>query len=144
MLSAIVSSLVLGGALSALCIGQHRKLANAGQLRGTHRMYDFAVSDPLISANVELFFLTVLVNGLELRFEGRLRNRLLLDEVATESAVWARLDESIRYAQRHGVAVVIGHPNKSTLRVIEQAGPRLAAAGVKAVAIHTLFPPAAP
>lgn len=63
-----------------------------------------------------------------------------LDEIVAESAVWARLDESIRYAQKQGLAVVIGHPNKSTLRVLEQAGPRFAAAGVSPVAIHTLFP----
>jgi polysaccharide deacetylase 2 family uncharacterized protein YibQ len=62
-----------------------------------------------------------------------------LDEENTDEAVSERLDEAIAYARRNGVALAIGHPNLSTLRVLAEAGPRLAAAGVTPVALTDIF-----
>ncbi len=62
-----------------------------------------------------------------------------LDETATDEAVSARLREAVAHARRHGAALAIGHPNRATVRVLEQAPDLFRAAGVRAVPLRALF-----
>jgi polysaccharide deacetylase 2 family uncharacterized protein YibQ len=64
-----------------------------------------------------------------------------LDDDPSLEAVSARLEAAIQSAKRDGVAIAIGHPNRSTLRVLEAAGERLNKNGVRAVALHEIFVP---
>lgn len=62
-----------------------------------------------------------------------------LDDVATAENISRNFAAALAYARRYGVAVAIGHPNRHTLRLLEGAAPRLAAAGVKAVPLRAIF-----
>lgn len=67
-----------------------------------------------------------------------------LDDVVTAESVSNNFDAALAHARRYGVAVAIGHPNRHTLKLLEGAAPRLAAAGVRAVALHEIFVSARP
>lgn len=64
-----------------------------------------------------------------------------LDDTATLAAVSAELDAALRYARREGAALVIGHPNRATMKVLAEAAPRFAQAGVRPVTLRELFAP---
>ena len=57
--------------------------------------------------------------------------RVFLDDVATEDAIRAQLDELVRRARQEGDAVAIGHPYPVTLVVLEKELPELAKRGVR-------------
>lgn len=62
-----------------------------------------------------------------------------LDDVVTYAHVSQSFDAALAHARRYGVAVAIGHPNRHTLKLLETAAPRLAAAGVRAVPLREIF-----
>jgi uncharacterized protein len=64
--------------------------------------------------------------------------RVFLDDVATESAVSAQLDELLRRSEKEGSAVAIGHPYRATLAVLERRLPELANQGVRLVTVREL------
>lgn len=64
--------------------------------------------------------------------------RVFLDDVATEAAIRAQLDELVRRAKQEGDAVAIGHPYPVTLFVLEKDLPGLAEKGVKVVKVSEL------
>ena len=64
--------------------------------------------------------------------------RVFLDDVATEDAVRAQLDELVRRAREEGDAVAIGHPYPVTLFVLEKDLPELAKRGVRLVRVAEL------
>ncbi len=64
--------------------------------------------------------------------------RVFLDDVATEDAIRARLDELVRRAREDGDAVAIGHPYPVTLFVLEKELPELAKRGVRLVRVSEL------
>lgn len=64
--------------------------------------------------------------------------RVFLDDVATEEAIRAQLDELVRRARQEGEAIAIGHPYPVTLFVLEKELPGLAGRGVKLVKVSEL------
>lgn len=73
--------------------------------------------------------------------EGSVRatsRRVFLDDVATESAIGAQLDELVRRAKQDGDAVAIGHPYPVTLFVLEKELAGLSQRGVRLVKVSEL------
>ena len=66
------------------------------------------------------------------------RRRVFLDDVATEAAVRAQLDEAIARAKAEGGAIAIGHPYPATLSVLEKELPGMAERGVRLVKVGEL------
>jgi len=66
------------------------------------------------------------------------RRRVFLDDVATEAAVRAQLDEAVAKAKAEGSAIAIGHPYPATLEVLEKELPNLADRGVRLVKVGEL------
>ena len=64
--------------------------------------------------------------------------RVFLDDVATEEAILRQLAETVANARAEGFAVALGHPYPATLAVLERELPKLAARGVKLVAVGDL------
>jgi polysaccharide deacetylase 2 family uncharacterized protein YibQ len=64
-----------------------------------------------------------------------------LDHDRSHEAIEARLEEAAAFARRNGVAVVIGHPNRSTLEVLEAWSGKWAETGVQPVALRDIFSP---
>ena len=64
--------------------------------------------------------------------------RVFLDDVATESAIAAQLDELVRRAKQEGDAVAIGHPYPVTLFVLEKELAGLSQRGVRLVRVSEL------
>ncbi len=64
--------------------------------------------------------------------------RVFLDDVATEEAIRAQLDELVRRARAEGDAVAIGHPYPVTLFVLEQELPGLSKRGLRLVRVSEL------
>jgi len=64
--------------------------------------------------------------------------RVFLDDVATEAAVRAQLDEAVAHARNEGGCIAIGHPYPATLAVLERELPRMAGDGVKLVKVGEL------
>lgn len=58
------------------------------------------------------------------------RRRVFLDNDASVAAVNAQFDELLRQARRHGSALAIGHPHRTTLAVLRARLPELAAEGI--------------
>jgi polysaccharide deacetylase 2 family uncharacterized protein YibQ len=58
---------------------------------------------------------------------------VFLDDVATEAAVHRQLAELAAAAERHGVAIGIGHPHPATMRILAQEVPELRARGFRFV-----------
>jgi polysaccharide deacetylase 2 family uncharacterized protein YibQ len=58
---------------------------------------------------------------------------VFLDDVITETAVRAQLAELATLADRHGVAIGIGHPHRATMNVLREEMPKLRAAGFRFV-----------
>lgn len=56
---------------------------------------------------------------------------VFLDNDLDDDAIAARLSEAIATARRNGAAVAIGHPYRSTLRVLARKLPRLSLRGVR-------------
>jgi uncharacterized protein len=66
------------------------------------------------------------------------RRRVFLDDVATEAAVRAQLDEAVARARSEGSCIAIGHPYPATLAVLERELPRMPEEGVKLVKVGEL------
>jgi hypothetical protein len=66
------------------------------------------------------------------------RRRVFLDDVATEAAVRAQLDEAVAHARNEGGCIAIGHPYPATLAVLERELPRMAEEGVRLVKVGEL------
>lgn len=64
--------------------------------------------------------------------------RVFLDDVATEAAVHAQLQELLRRARQEEFAVAIGHPYPATLTVLERELPRFGSEGVQLVKVSEL------
>ena len=64
---------------------------------------------------------------------------VFLDHTPTEAHVREQLGELKAIARRNGLALGIGHPHASTLRVLEQALPLLAAEGIILVTVSDLI-----
>ena len=64
--------------------------------------------------------------------------RVFLDDVATEAAVRAQLDEAVAHARNEGGCIAIGHPYPATLAVLERELPRMAEEGVRLVKVGEL------
>ncbi len=64
--------------------------------------------------------------------------RVFLDDIATEGAIHAQLDELVRRARQEGDAIAIGHPYPVTLFVLEKELPGLAERGIKVVKVSEL------
>jgi len=64
--------------------------------------------------------------------------RVFLDDVASEDAVRAQLDELVRRARQQGDAVAIGHPYPVTLFVLEKELPTMGERGVRLVRVSEL------
>jgi len=58
------------------------------------------------------------------------RRRVFLDNDASPAAINAQFDELLRQARRHGAALAIGHPHRTTLAVLHARLPQLAAQGI--------------
>ncbi|WP_084197378.1 divergent polysaccharide deacetylase family protein [Solimonas soli] len=58
------------------------------------------------------------------------RRRVFLDNDASPAAINAAFDELLHQARLHGAALAIGHPHLSTLQVLHERLPQLAAAGI--------------
>src|SRR3546814_16009281 len=67
------------------------------------------------------------------------RRRVLLDNNPEPAAINAQFDELLRQAQRHGAALAIGHPHRSTLAVLRARIPALAAQGIVLLAPSQLI-----
>lgn len=63
---------------------------------------------------------------------------VFLDADPAPERIRAELGRLMRLAREHGSAVAIGHPYESTLAVLEEELPRLAAAGIDLVPISAL------
>jgi polysaccharide deacetylase 2 family uncharacterized protein YibQ len=59
--------------------------------------------------------------------------QVFLDDIATEAFVRQQLAELVETAQEKGIAVGIGHPYPSTVRVLERELPRLKARGLRLI-----------
>jgi polysaccharide deacetylase 2 family uncharacterized protein YibQ len=66
------------------------------------------------------------------------RRRVFLDDVATEAAVRAQLDEAVGRAHAEGSCIAIGHPYPATLSVLEKELPGMAEKGVRLVRVGDL------
>jgi hypothetical protein len=66
------------------------------------------------------------------------RRRVFLDDVATEAAVRAQLDEAIAKAKAEGSAIAIGHPYPATLGVLEKELPAMGEKGIRLVKVGEL------
>jgi polysaccharide deacetylase 2 family uncharacterized protein YibQ len=66
------------------------------------------------------------------------RRRVFLDDVATEAAVRAQLDDAVAKAKAEGGAIAIGHPYPATLSVLEKELPNLGERGVRLVKVGEL------
>ena len=64
--------------------------------------------------------------------------RVFLDDVASEDAVRAQLNELARRARQEGDAVAIGHPYPVTLFVLEKELPTMGERGVRLVRVSEL------
>jgi uncharacterized protein len=64
--------------------------------------------------------------------------RVFLDDVATEAAVHAQLQELLRRARQEQSAVAIGHPYPATMTVLERELPGFASEGVRLVRVSEL------
>jgi polysaccharide deacetylase 2 family uncharacterized protein YibQ len=58
---------------------------------------------------------------------------VFLDNVETPEAILAQLGRLVRFAQRHGTSVGIGHFKTITLRTLRDAIPALKAQGIEFV-----------
>src|SRR3546814_16745248 len=67
------------------------------------------------------------------------RRRVFLDNNPEPAAINAQFDELLRQAQRHGAALAIGHPHRSTLAVLRARIPALAAQGIVLLAPSQLI-----
>lgn len=63
---------------------------------------------------------------------------VFLDDDASLDAVRRQFERLVQLARRQGSAVAIGHPHASTLRVLEEALPRLAERDVRLVPVSRL------
>jgi len=68
-----------------------------------------------------------------------IKRDVFLDDDRTSIAIEKQLLHAIHLAQRHGTAVVIGHPYPETLTVLERALPRMKEFGVEVVAVSQLI-----
>jgi polysaccharide deacetylase 2 family uncharacterized protein YibQ len=59
--------------------------------------------------------------------------QIFLDDVQKESAVRKQLGDLAAAAEKHGLAIGIGHPHAVTLRVLAEELPELRARGFKLV-----------
>jgi polysaccharide deacetylase 2 family uncharacterized protein YibQ len=66
----------------------------------------------------------------ELNVRTATRN-VFLDDVASEHAVRKQIAELADAAQKHGVAIAIGHPYPVTMRVLAEELPELKARGFR-------------
>ncbi len=64
---------------------------------------------------------------------------IFLDNVQDEEAIRQQYYHLLRVAKRHGSAVAIGHPYPSTIRVLQQELPQLAAHGYRLIPISELI-----
>lgn len=64
---------------------------------------------------------------------------VFLDHTPTKAHVHEQLGELKAIARRNGLALAIGHPHASTLSVLEQALPQLAAEGIILVTVSDLI-----
>lgn len=62
-----------------------------------------------------------------------------LDDVPNVEAIQDRLGQAISAAQSQGAALVIGHPNRATLQVLEEAEPLFREGGIEVVSLQDLF-----
>jgi polysaccharide deacetylase 2 family uncharacterized protein YibQ len=66
------------------------------------------------------------------------RRRVFLDDVATEAAVRAQLDDAVAKAKAEGGAIAIGHPYPATMAVLEKELPTMADRGVRLAKVGEL------
>lgn len=66
-----------------------------------------------------------------------LERDVFLDDDPRPEAIAAQLDRLERLARQHGYALGIGHPHPTTLTVLEQWLPRLAARGIRVLPLTT-------
>lgn len=71
-----------------------------------------------------------------------LRRNVFLDDQPEPHIVQSQLDRAIALARRNGNAIVIGHPHPSTLAVLAERLPTLAAEHVTLVPVTALIPDA--
>ena len=64
---------------------------------------------------------------------------VFLDDERTEAAIAAQLESAIVLAQKHGSAVIIGHPYPQTLAVLQRELPRLKARGIEWIDIRQMI-----
>jgi polysaccharide deacetylase 2 family uncharacterized protein YibQ len=69
-----------------------------------------------------------------------LRRDVFLDNDPAPAAIEAQWQRLLTLARSRGVAIGIGHPHASTLALLEQELPRLAADGLKLVPLSALLP----
>ena len=62
---------------------------------------------------------------------GYLERDFFLDNIVTEEAIIAKIEESIKYAKREGLAVAIGHPYPETLTLLSERLPKIENRGVE-------------
>ncbi|AKD39074.1 divergent polysaccharide deacetylase superfamily protein [Pasteurella multocida subsp. multocida OH4807] len=67
-----------------------------------------------------------------------LQRHIFLDDSNTYADVQHQFQQAIRYAQKHGVAIAIGHPRKNTISVLK-AGLKTLPADVQLVGIGSLW-----
>lgn len=61
--------------------------------------------------------------------------RVFLDDSADEAAIKAQFEQLVSLAKKHGIAIAIGHPRPSTLKVLKEEIPGLSARGVRVAKI---------
>ena len=64
---------------------------------------------------------------------------VFLDDVRTEQAITAQLESAIQLARKQGSAVMIGHPYRQTLAVLERELPKLKAQGIEWIDIQQMI-----
>jgi polysaccharide deacetylase 2 family uncharacterized protein YibQ len=60
---------------------------------------------------------------------------IFLDDIETQEAVSAQLENAIAFAKAHGSAIAIGHPHEVTIAVLQKVLPTLEERGVSLVPV---------